>query len=358
MYIFLVSEAIEIKKMKPCSVAGIEVTWQCNNHCVHCYFRFSPEFHNDNHKPLDKIKSEIDIAKCRGCTGIVLEGQGEPTLHPDIVRIIEYITQNNLKSIIITNGLAPVDMYGYLYDRGLNHLQISVHEHDRYLNAIINNKDPRAWYRQLKLLAYLRDYPLPFRTNTTLQLLNYKRLSDIMLFICAQGAFHVSLLNFLPHYHWQDKDLCRTVAVHPEELKPYVQKAMDYLLKREVPFTLRYFPMCHLEPKYWKYVTNARYVLFDPFEWDNGFYHADPQRVLSPAIAMGESVAVQGQPCSDCILRSHCGGWNRHYANAFDGANLHSINKDDVPEEYKDVLFKIGGLHEMNPANTMTGYYD
>ena len=113
-------------------------------------------------------------------------------------------------------------------------------------------------------------------------------------------------------------------------------------------FTIRYHPFCHLDPKYWKYVTNARYVIFDPFEWEYGNMGKSESEFLQAAIEMGESVGIQGEPCNKCNARIHCGGWNRHYAAGFNGADLKPIE-----DEISQVL---GFYHDQNPANHNKGY--
>ena len=41
------------------------------------------------------------------------------------------------------------------------------------------------------------------------------------------------------------------------------------------------------------------------------------------------------------------------YAEAFGGAGLQSVGV--IPEAYKDVWGTVGGLHDLNPVNELTG---
>jgi hypothetical protein len=60
----------------------------------------------EGHKPLEKIKEEIlFLKKWRNCDGISIAG-GEPFTHPQLVDIIQFITNNKMKSLILTNGYA------------------------------------------------------------------------------------------------------------------------------------------------------------------------------------------------------------------------------------------------------------
>ena len=91
--------------MRPCTCVGLEsVTWRCNWACVHCYFRRHPQLHKLIDTPIDKLKAQIDAGKARGYDSVVLCGNGEPTLHPQVEDIISYIKTKDMHSLVITNG--------------------------------------------------------------------------------------------------------------------------------------------------------------------------------------------------------------------------------------------------------------
>jgi sulfatase maturation enzyme AslB (radical SAM superfamily) len=83
-------------------IGWVEITDICNIHCDGCYRMIMGE----GHKPLEQIKEEIlFLKKWRNCDGISIAG-GEPLTHPNIVEIVQFITDNKLKSMILTNGYA------------------------------------------------------------------------------------------------------------------------------------------------------------------------------------------------------------------------------------------------------------
>jgi MoaA/NifB/PqqE/SkfB family radical SAM enzyme len=294
----------------------------------------------------------MELAKNRGINRIVLIGEGEPLLHPQIEAIIAAAKDLGLFSNIITNGTLPIAQYEKLFEIGLNHLQLSAHNLGSALDEIMETKG--AGTKQAELLSWLSSSGLPFRTNTALQQLNYKTLPEITNYLIHKGAFHVALLGFLPHYEW--KQYAAEVAVHPATLRPFIEAAAKVLIASGTYFTIRYHPFCQLSPEYWKYVVNARYVLYDPFEWDYGYYNPNYLEVWPAALAMGESVAVQEEPCTRCAMRLHCGGWNKYYAGAFLGADLKRIITGAIPNEYWKLIPIHGGLHDLNPANRLKGY--
>lgn len=79
----------------------IETNLTCNIQCRGCYNLYKTYV-----KPLSQIKSDIDLAlKKRNLETITLLG-GEPTLHPDLIEIMQYIKSKNVTCEMLTNGVA------------------------------------------------------------------------------------------------------------------------------------------------------------------------------------------------------------------------------------------------------------
>ncbi len=79
----------------------VEITDVCNLKCRGCYRQ-----RLEGHKSLDAIKEEIQFLKrWRNVDNISLAG-GEPILHPQIVDIVAYISEQRLKPFMLGNGVA------------------------------------------------------------------------------------------------------------------------------------------------------------------------------------------------------------------------------------------------------------
>jgi len=77
----------------------IEVTDLCDLSCPACY-----RFNLMGHVPLEEIKSNIlKLKHFLNCDCIAIAG-GEPLLYPNLVEVVEFITKNDLKTRILTNG--------------------------------------------------------------------------------------------------------------------------------------------------------------------------------------------------------------------------------------------------------------
>ncbi len=82
----------------------IEPNLTCNMRCRRCYNR-----RHEAVKTFEQVKNEIDCALAKRNLDTVSLLGGEPTLHPDIVSIVEYIKKRNLICQILTNGLLFYD---------------------------------------------------------------------------------------------------------------------------------------------------------------------------------------------------------------------------------------------------------
>jgi len=341
--------------MNRCRKVGLDVTRRCNAACRTCFYRFSPDFNKAYDVPFPDIQAQLTAAKARGCNHAVLVGWGETTLYPYLNDLIDYCREIGFTCSLITNGIVSPDKASALYVRGLNHLHLSAHGLGNVLNTIMDT--PIASKHQEALKDWLRFSGAPWRANTTLQKENYTTLPDIAEDMVNHGCRHGVLLGFLPHYEWRDR--LKEVAVHPADLRPHIEKALDVYIDCNVSTTLRYHPMCHLDPKYWKYVVNARYVLYDPSEWEYGACGKSDTDLWDYAVnSMGGSVAIQGEPCNRCAFFMHCGGWNRVYAAGFDGAGLKAVTEGELPEWFdRSKINTPGYLFDMNPHNAWKGWY-
>jgi len=333
--------------MRPCTRVGIDTTWRCNWRCRHCFYVRNPHFHSGD-LPLAPITAKIDKAREGGLDHVVFVGYGEPSLGGTTPHLIDYAHERGMAVSIITNGATGLHRFQGFVRQGIDHFHISSHGLDGTLDTIVET--PGAFAKQAELKEWLAAEEVPFRTNVTMQLGNFRELPDLAEYEISRGVWHFVFLGFLPHYEWHDH--VDEIAVHPAELRPYIEAGADRLIEAGVHFTIRYHPLCHLRPDLWKYVVNARHVSFDPWEWNYDLQVHDLERLWQHSVGLGEGVACK-EPCSQCSAYRHCGGWNRVNAAAFGGAELAPIQ--EVPARYAEVWDSEGGLHDLNPVNRLSG---
>lgn len=335
--------------MKKCLRVGINCTKKCNWKCKTCFYRWSPDFGSTYDKPLEEALKEVRDAKARGCDHALLVGWGEPALWPSLIDWIKGVADLGMTSSMITNGSVHLDTYRKARAAGMNHLHVSVHGINDTLETITGTRG--SGLKQQQLLNWLKDQKWPWRMNMTVQKDNYKEMPEIAEMCLYYGCKHIISLGFLPLYEWDSEKHCPDVAVHPAEIRPYVEKVAERVLQEsDVMLTIRYHPFCHIGEQYWKYIVNARYVHYDPWEWDYGHAGLNDEQLWAEAQAFGRTQSIEGPPCCFCDLKMHCGGWNRVYAAGFDGAHLVAVKDRKIPQA-------PGYFHDQNWANGAKGYF-
>jgi MoaA/NifB/PqqE/SkfB family radical SAM enzyme len=119
---------------------------RCNLSCTYCN-----EFDKTSHPvPLPLMLRRLDRLKEIG-TGIITLSGGEPTLHPDLDRMIERVRSNGSICTLITNGyLLTPDRIRKLNAAGLDYLQISI---DNVKPDEVSKKSLTVLDRKLQWLA-------------------------------------------------------------------------------------------------------------------------------------------------------------------------------------------------------------
>lgn len=87
------------------------ITNACNLNCDHCYITQGINFIDKNE--LSKWIIELDS---NGCLSIGIGG-GEPTLHPDLLEILDIINHTKMAATITTNGSAKIDYYRIIINK-------------------------------------------------------------------------------------------------------------------------------------------------------------------------------------------------------------------------------------------------
>lgn len=108
-------------------VGYVEITTRCNMACPGCYRGCNLKSTNKGDKSLEKIKEEILLfKKVRNCQTISLTG-GEPLLHPDILKIVNFVKKNRMNVNLLTNGkLLTKKLLSSLKEAGLDGINLRV----------------------------------------------------------------------------------------------------------------------------------------------------------------------------------------------------------------------------------------
>ena len=111
------------------------VGYHCNNRCQHCYAKTLCTQPRGQWMSLAYARNIMSMMKEGGAKNCLLIG-GEPSLMPDLEKIISYGSNLGLKMIIITNGRRFKDekFAQRLFDLGLSQVTVSLASHKEILH--------------------------------------------------------------------------------------------------------------------------------------------------------------------------------------------------------------------------------
>jgi len=155
--------------------------------------------------PWPVVKGLLDDAKKLGIWSIRLYG-GEPLLHPDLLRIVEYSLGLGLKTWITTNGILLKRQIDDLYAAGLRDISLGIYGVEKHYNAYVQRDDSFA--RMEAGVAYARDrYGMDLNLTTGWLLMrptcNLAAVADVWRFAERYATpIGVNLIHYsLPYFN-------------------------------------------------------------------------------------------------------------------------------------------------------------
>lgn len=192
-----------LEEMRVPSVVMFELTYNCNEMCVHC---FNPgAARNTEEKSLRNDRKEIDINHYRelvsdldelGVYKIILTG-GDPFVKPKIWELIELISNTNIVFEIYTNGLALLGRIDRLANFWPLSLGLSVYSGDDNVHNSIT-RVPNSLKKTLTVAKEASEYGIPLYFKCPIMVHNatsYYKVAEIAKEYGAIPQIDVSLTD-------------------------------------------------------------------------------------------------------------------------------------------------------------------
>jgi len=210
----------------------LEITRLCNLNCRHCGSDCStsvslPELATDSWlKIIDYVKDIFGTGVAFIITG------GEPLVHPELEKIGEHISKNNMRWGIVTNGLSLTkDRLSSLIDAGIYSITISYdgnRESHNYLRAAGN-----AHEKASAGVALIAESTIPMKDAVTcVYPKNLDELDDIAGFLVETGMPAWRLFRIFPNGR---------AAGNPELVMDYKQtwRMLNWIAERKKYYHLK-----------------------------------------------------------------------------------------------------------------------
>jgi len=184
------TEAAEPDQSYPISVE-LSLTNRCNIDCVYCSdldLRKREGMGSDLR--TDTLFPLFADLKAGGTRGVVIEGGGEPVIHPEFETIVHHLADIGLPAGLITNGTRPLppDVLSKL----------------EYIRVSVDASTPEEWAslkgqdRFADVLANVRDYARHCSTVGVGYVVTNTNMSDIETFVLRIRQHGVAYIQFRP----------------------------------------------------------------------------------------------------------------------------------------------------------------
>ncbi|HWI41910.1 MAG TPA: radical SAM protein [Verrucomicrobiae bacterium] len=317
---------------------------KCNIRCVFCYYRDNLSAPN---RSFADIAADLRYAYRNGVREVDFSG-GEPTVHPDLPRLIEEARRLGMEKVsIISNGvrLSDAPYLATLRSAGLSEILFSVHGPDAATHDEITHC-PGSFERLSSGMANAVEAGVIVRVNTVVNKINYRGLEALAKLVAGYRPVQV---NFITINDWCfAKNIIDKFMLRYSEMAPALKNVCDYLEPLVPAVNVRYIPFCFMEG-YERFVCDHRQVMYDPYEWvprvrarleeGTGLWRylgilgygltvagawkkmlfASPADVLDEAVVEGLRTRfyVKGKACRRCRFFNLCDGIEKTYCSEF-----------------------------------------
>lgn len=183
---------------KPSVELWFELETRCNLACRFCY-----NYWKDGSAPvparlesdgiLSILKIVLDVVDCSTLT---LSG-GEPLLRSDLTRIVAYLRDRGVRTVITTNGtLLTLEKAKELADAGVSGIQMPLHSTRRDLNDFLSGK--KCWDETLAGLAAVLQTDIPLSLTFVATELNLNEFVPVLHLSGNLGIRNVVFNRFVP----------------------------------------------------------------------------------------------------------------------------------------------------------------
>ena len=204
-------------------------TNMCNLRCMHCYQRADRP--TPDELTLEEKLRVVDQLDKAGVAAVALSG-GEPTIHPDFLRIVRELSSRGIYTAVATNGtrFADINFLKKAVDAGLRYVEVSLdsakpEKHDRFRGV------KGAWKLAVKALENAVKLGVNHAMAVTITKLNVDEIDDLLDLAESIGVKRVIFFNFVPVGRGEEN---AWLDLSPEEREEILRKMYKEYKKRGI----------------------------------------------------------------------------------------------------------------------------
>lgn len=270
----------------------VRITRSCNNKCLFC---LDQPNHDGSMIPVQKIRKTLEKGLSEGARRAIISG-GEPTIHPDIIRIIDMAKKMGYEHVqIITNGrmLAYENFARKMKEACLDEITFSLHSHLE--NKLEEMTQVKGSYKQaMKGLMNALKYGFIISIDIVINKINYKTLKDTLDFFIKMGVYEFDMLYLVPFGSaWENK---RKLFVSPAKVRKYFEPVLRMSSDKNLHIWTNRMPPIILE--------GYENLIQNPIKLKDEV--GGMQEEFKNYIANGKIMGCYGKRCQYCFKHKFC----------------------------------------------------
>lgn len=223
----------------PIRTALIEITEKCNLKCIMC--EANKKLKRDKEMRYDLFKKIIDDLCGCGLKSVTVGAIGEPTMHKDLKKILQYIQQKKIKLELITNLSMPLNKELIEAIKNVDKLTVSIDgaTKETYEKIRVGANFERTISNLKEVASAKKDAPF-ITVNYVIQKENYKEIPEMIKLLdsirniknLATGFAHIGM-NLGVRIQLNDEELDEfknTIVPRCEEYRKNQIISTNYLL--------------------------------------------------------------------------------------------------------------------------------
>ena len=252
------------------------IGYLCNERCRFC--PCSEESADVPSLTFEEICTAIRRAiEERGVKNILLSG-GEPTIHPDFFRILEFIKSYDVNISLLTNALKLADinfaerMFSIIDGEKLD-VTVAFHSHIPEKHDFLT-QHKGSFEKSMKGVENMLKYNVRLSIKNNIVNYTYQDLPEYVKWATSHFNDNVTLLFCNIDINGTAANNKGNVAVEFRKSMPYLQQALDIIIdqrkvghKRNVKVLTT--PLCLMDPYYWGFVENATQTDIEAYKVPN-----------------------------------------------------------------------------------------
>lgn len=216
----------EINIKIPLTSIQLELTKKCNLRCEHCYLE---EYITQSFN-IDIAKKIVDEAYEMGVINFDITG-GEPFVHKDIGKLLEYISLKGMIITIFTNGtILNKNLLKTLIQSNIKKLKISLDGYNDESHDSIRGKG--TFKKTVKNIKILKENEIDIEINTVIHKKNINNIRELFDFLeTLEVPYHMD--RYVPMNNPENDQLHVSHNEYLEAIKSYTDKYVLNSLSNE-----------------------------------------------------------------------------------------------------------------------------